>query len=48
MKAQPLISRIAESIALITIWPFAVLASFCYLAVSITLEFAIRVAGVWE
>ena len=49
MKNQPLISRIAETAALIVIaWPLAVTASICYLFVSITLEIATRVLGVWE
>ena len=48
MKNQPIPSRIAETAALILMWPIAVTASVCYLSVSITLEIATRVLGVWE
>jgi len=48
MKNQPFISRLAESAALILMWPLAVIASIFYLAVSITIEIAVRVAGVWR
>ena len=48
MKNQTIPSRLAETAALILMWPLTVTASICYLFVSITLEMAIRVLGVWE
>lgn len=48
MKTQPILSRIAETAALLLMWPLAVTVSICYLTVSVTLEIATRVLGVWE
>ena len=48
MKNQPLISRLAESAALLLMWPFALVISTCCLIVSITADIANRVAEVWK
>ena len=48
MTRRPILSRIAETAALILMWPIAITATACYLVVTITLEMAVRVLGVWE